>query len=201
MKRLLQKFRCSSGISADASLRYDSPISVAENFGGLVLEGGLFRIYTRTESQAVGDIVAQSDRALASHVEIVGGDWLGRFWAWDTRALDDGGGVTFLDPGEGEFEVPGDLRDLFDKVLPDMGSEVLELDLYNEWRVHTGTKLDWMSCASMIVPFELGGELVVSNLELTDLSVHWGLASQISQQLRQVDPGASVRFSIGEADS
>ena len=53
----------------------------------------------------------------------------------------------------------------------------------------------------MVVPFELGGELVVSNLELADLSVHWGVASQISQQLRRVEPGESVHFSIDEAES
>lgn len=200
MQPLLVMFRPSCGVPAGQGLRYDTPQRVRDNFGGLVLEKGLFRIYTRGEADVARGIVTQSNRLLASHIEVIAGDWLGRFYAWDTRPLDSGAGVSLLDPTEGEFEVCDELPDLFDKVLPEMGHEVLEVELFNEWRLNAVTP-NWMSCASMVVPFELGGELVVSNLELADLSVHWGVASQISQQLRRVEPGESVHFSIDEAES
>ena len=57
---------------------------------------------------------------------------------------------------------------------------------------HSGLRLDADQIFSFKIPPVLGGEYVLSNIESTDIAVHFSLAGQLHEKISKLPPGTTI---------
>jgi len=72
-------------------------------------------------------------------------------------------------------------------------------DLYDHWRASIGKPekyVDFEDCVGFKIPFWLSGVRDISNLQLSNMDVHWGFGVQIREQTRDLQPGAQIELNL-----
>ncbi|RZU15896.1 hypothetical protein EV645_3436 [Kribbella rubisoli] len=78
-----------------------------------------------------------------------------------------------LEPGTGEaLEIPVPVSAFHDDEVVEYSDEALASNFYAEWMAVHESALRLDQCAGYRVPLFLGGDDLVANLELSDLSVY-----------------------------
>jgi len=117
----------------------------------------------------------------------------------DLFAVHDDGSVHMLDVGAGRVERLADSRDHFCSLI-DVGKNA------NNWLmiplvdacVASGLILGESQCYGYKVPPILGGEYQLSNIEPTDLSVHYAFLADIYRQTKDVPDGTMIRVVVSD---
>lgn len=115
----------------------------------------------------------------------------------DLFTVYDDESVHMLDVGAGCLERLADNRDHFCSLI-DVGENA------NNWLmvplvdacVSSGMVLESNQCYGYKVPPILGGEYRISNVEPTDLSVHYSLLADIYRQTKDLPDGTKVRIVV-----
>lgn len=68
----------------------------------------------------------------------------------------------------------------------------LRSQFFAEWRTVHDFELAFDQCAGYKVPLFLSGEYEVTNLEVTDIEVYWGLTGQLRVATRHLAPGTRI---------
>jgi hypothetical protein len=112
----------------------------------------------------------------------------------DLFLSDDLGSVHRLDAGWGTLKVIARSTEEFRKVLSEPGraEEWFVPELVGDL-ITSGVRLGPGQCYGYKLPPVLGGKLEPSNLEPTQLPVHFGILGQIHEQTRGVPEGTPVR--------
>jgi hypothetical protein len=112
----------------------------------------------------------------------------------DLFTVHDDGSVHMLDVGAGRLARLADNRDHFCSLVDvgDNANNWLMIPLVNEC-VAGGMILRPNQCYGYKVPPILGGEYHVSNVEPTDLSVHYSLLGDIYRQTKDLSDGTRIR--------
>lgn len=102
------------------------------------------------------------------------------------------GSIHVLDIGMGAFNHVADNREDFaDRVVENADSWLLKY-LIDDC-IASGKVLKDGQCYGYKVPPMLGGKYTTDNLEPADLSVHYSLLAQISEQTRELPDGTRIR--------
>jgi hypothetical protein len=115
----------------------------------------------------------------------------------DVFIVHDDGSVHMLDVGAGRIERVANSRDHFCTLI-DAGENA------NNWlmiplvdaSVASGLVLRESQCYGYKVPPILGGKYEVSNVEPTDLSVHYAFLADIYRQTKDVPDGIAIRVVV-----
>jgi hypothetical protein len=112
----------------------------------------------------------------------------------DLFTVHEDASVNMLDVGTGRLTRLADSRDHFCSLLDvgDNANNWLMIPLVDDC-VASGLVLAANQCYGYKVPPILGGEYQVSNVEPTDLSVHYSLLADIHRQTKDLPDGTSIR--------
>jgi hypothetical protein len=108
--------------------------------------------------------------------------------------------VLLLEPGTGEaLEIPATFTSFHDSELFEHADVAVALSFYRDWLKTGGVAPTYAQCVGYKRPLYLGGADNVSNLELADFEVYWGLAAQLLAKVRGLPVGTRVaNVSIGD---
>lgn len=173
----------------DVSIRTSDPILkyFLGVLGGKSFNGGLYRTVHLADMGLWVERIQFAYPAFSPPAICFGYDWMGRAFALDPDRSEDGlPGVQMFDIGSGGvFEVPANLITFHDSEIIKSAEPALAIDLYQAWRASGGAAPAYDKCIGFRVPFFLGGDEEVGNLEACDLDVYWSIFGQV---LRQVGP-------------
>lgn len=142
------------------------------------------------------ETTASSDIILDAWQWLVGPDL--RVWritkAGDALLQDPGdGSIHFLDVLLGTVEKIADSVAAFDAALSrrENAERWLMVEVV-DGQAALGMRPALDNCLSYKTPPVLGGEIEPDNIELCDVAVHFGIAGQIHQQVKDLAPGTAV---------
>ena len=159
------------------------------------------RAYRRHRPEDVDRFTALAEEAFSPMKGIIrcfGADWLGRQFATDSTRLEDGKPqVLMLEPGTGEgLQIPANIDTFHTQVLIEHADAAVAEPFFRAWIATGGRAPAYDQCIGYKVPLYLGGEDELSNLELSDFEVYWGLSAQLLAKARELPVGTPIR-SIG----
>jgi hypothetical protein len=111
----------------------------------------------------------------------------------DVFVISDGDAVHMLDVGAGTFVRVADSREHFADLLgiDANANDWLMIPLVDECR-EADMQLGPNQCYGFKIPPVLGGKYEVSNIEPTDLAVHYSLLAQIYKQTKDLPEGTPI---------
>jgi hypothetical protein len=106
-----------------------------------------------------------------------------------------------FEPGTGDaLQIPVDLGAFFDEEIVEYSDAALAEGFFTAWRAAGGGTPSFTESVGYRTPLYLGGVDDISNLELTDTAVYWGLFGQLRLSTLRMPAGAQVNsVSIDEA--
>lgn len=159
---------------------------------GLPDLAGAYRLHHWNDIQRFTTLAAEAFPEFAPRIECFGASWLGCQFATD-RARVVGGEkqVLLLEPGTSEvLEIPA--SSFHDQELFEHADAAVALSFYRDWLAAGGDAPSYTQCIGYKRPLYLGGVDNVSNLELSDFDVYWGLAAQLLAKVRGLPAGTRV---------
>lgn len=156
--------------------------------------GGRIRLLDEAAAGEAREVIATAFPGHAATSVPFARDWLGRVYALDQRRMVGGQPlISLVELGVARvLQVDHALAGFFDDALVDDPDLYLEGDLHREWKAAGGADPGARECASFIRPPFMNGEFVAANLEISDLSVHWGVTAQLIEAVRALPPGTTL---------
>jgi hypothetical protein len=168
--------------------------SLLYKWGGTSFNRGIYRL-VYSEDLPKWTLIAESAfPEFAGRLIPFGFDWLGRMFALDhQRHIDGVPAVNLLEPGTGEVLMTPCTAESFHEVeLIEYCEAALAKSFFESWLNAGGCPPMSTQCVGYRKPLFLGGSDTVSNLELTDLTVYWGIAEQLLQKTRGLPIGTVI---------
>jgi len=162
---------------------------------------GAYRLHQRDDVQRFTALAGEAFPAFGSRIECFGASWLGCQFATDRARVDRGEKlVLLLEPGTGEaLEIPATFASFHDQELLEHADAAVALSFYRDWLTAGGVAPTYTQCVGYKRPLYLGGADNVSNLELGDFEVYWGVAAQLLAKVRGLPVGTRIgNVSIGD---
>lgn len=189
----------------DALLTVPGYSSFMDEFAGASFRGGLYRLHDDESGPAAAQWI--SEMFPTTDIRPFAFDWLGRQFGFDAAAAEDARfrSVLLVEPGTGEIlTIPATFDDFHASTLHEYEDAALASGFFLEWVNECGPTLPISHdyCVGYRVPLFLGGADAVTNLELTDMAVYWGVTGQLWLATRAMQPGTGLgSVSIGRGDS
>lgn len=163
-------------------------------FQGASFDNGLYRIMTPGIVEQWEAVVCAAFPEFTRRISCFGYDWLGRVFAIDSqRRESDGCGVALFEPGTGEvLEIPCGINSFHNDELVNYREEAVAASFHSKWLSASGTAPARSQCAGYKKPLFLGGEDVVSNLELIDIDVYWTVSGALIRKTKGLPLGSKV---------
>lgn len=95
------------------------------------------------------------------------------------------------------LEIPASFVAFHDTELVDYASEALAAPFFQQWLSAGGARPALGQCIGYRVPPTLGGADELSNLELTDMEVYWGIVGQINAKIKKKPPKEPPKGATG----
>jgi len=176
-----------------------------DEFAGASFRGGLYRVHDDESGPAAAQWI--SEMFPATDIRPFAFDWLGRQFGFEVTLAEDARfkSVLLVEPGTGEvLTIPATFDEFHDSTLHRYEDAALASGFFSEWVDASRPMLPIShdDCVGYRVPLFLGGADTVPNLELTDMSVYWGVAGQLWLATRALQPGDGIGgVSIESGDS
>lgn len=171
---MFEKFYKFVGIEEHEAV--DSPESFLKDFSGASFRKGMYRIHKVEDIGKWTKIVEEAFPKYAGNILVFGYDWLGRQFAQNSQT----GKILLFEPGTGEvLNIPVDFVQLHDEEIADYSEDSLASEFFEEWfGSEDGCEIPHDKCVGYKVPLFLNGDDNLSNLELSDMEVYWGIMGQ-----------------------
>lgn len=155
---------------------------------------GAYRLHERDHVQHFTALAAEAFPSVATRIECFGASWLGCQFATDRARVERGERlILLLEPGTGEaLEIPATFAAFHETELVENADAAVAVTFYRDWLKAGGVVPTYAQCIGYRKPLYLGGADNVSNLELVDFAVYWGLASQLLAKVRGLPIGTRV---------
>ena len=172
---MFEKFYKFVGIESKEGV--DSPEAFLKAFSGATFKNGLYRIHNINEIAKWTGIVEEAFPNYKGNILVFGYDWLGRQFAQNSQT----GKILLFEPGTGEvLSIPADFVMFHDEEIADYSEDSLASEFFEEWyESESGCDIPHDKCVGYKVPLFLNGEDNISNLEISDMDVYWGLMGQM----------------------
>lgn len=147
-----------------------------EFYQGKSFKNGLFRLHNKNCVEKWNEIVTDAFPQAKRFIECFGYDWLGRQYA-----VYKGTNTVFIfEPGTGyALNTEATLEDfLLNEITNDDGA-ALCFDFFKKWKKYNSDEIGLADCVGYKIPLFLGGEDEISNLEITDMEIYWGICGQL----------------------
>lgn len=146
-------------------------------YSGYSFKNGLYRIHNINDIPKWTKIVEDAFPKYKGYIMVFGYDWLGRQFAQNNQT----GKILLFEPGTGEvLNIPADFVNFHDEEIAEYSGDSLASEFFKEWyESEDGCDVPHDKCVGYKVPLFLNGEDNISNLELSDLEVYWGLMGQM----------------------
>lgn len=127
-------------------------------------------------------------------VAVFGCDWLGRYFAVDTRRLETGRPqILSMEPGAGEvLQIPNGIEAFHNVDLIEYEDAALAFNFFQEWKSLSGEEIGLGQCVGYKTPLFLGGSDTVDNLELIDREVYTDICGQLRGQTLTLKEGQVI---------
>ena len=147
--------------------------------GGISYGEGLFTSFADTDIEKWTSIAEGAYPGLKGHIKPFGHDWLGRTFVVDLREARKGQ-ILMLEIGTGmALEIPCTLELFLDEEIILNSDACLANSFYEGWRSLGNPAPKYGECVGYKIPLFLGGSDDVTNLEISDMEVYWGITSQL----------------------
>ena len=158
----------------------NSPEAFLKIFSGATFKNGLYRVHNIDDMDKWTEIVEEAFPAYKGNIRVFGYDWLGRQFAENKQT----GNTLLFEPGTGEvLNIPVDFVMFHDEEIADYSEDSLASEFFDEWfESDAGCDIPHDKCAGYKVPLFLNGDDNISNLELSDMEVYWGIMGQMLPQ-------------------
>jgi hypothetical protein len=179
-------------LNSDLNLSYKSilkkslgAVEFMTRFQGETFKNGLYRVHNLNEIVKWNDIVTEAFPYYKNKIFCFSYDWLGRQFALDfTRLLESQPMILMFEPGTGyALEIPTTFLTFHEEELIEFQDAALAVEFFNEWKKENTVPLDHNKCVGYKVPLFLDGENEISNLDISDMEVYWGIIGQLMKQL------------------
>jgi len=165
------------------------------------LLGGAYRLHDSNDVVRFTGFATDAFPDFAKRVTCFGADWLGNQFATDEARIVDGDRqILLLEIGTGEvLEIPAGLSTFHDGLLVQEPDAAVALGFFGDWLSVGGAAPRYDQCVGYKVPLYLGGADNVSNLEVSDFEVYWGLSAQLLAKARALPKGTAIgNVTIGD---
>ena len=172
---MFEKFYQFAGIEGTDAV--EDPEAFLQSFSGETFKKGLYRIHNINDIEKWTKIVEEAFPKYKGTIIVFGYDWLGRQFAENIHT----GKTLLFEPGTGEvLNIPADFIMLHDEEIADYSADSLASDFFEEWYgSDAGCDIPHEKCVGYKVPLFLNGEDNISNLELSDMEVYWGMMGDL----------------------
>lgn len=164
------------------SIDFDSVEVLIRTGGGLSIGDGLVRVHTAESAQLADGFVRDAFPDFDGRIQCFAFDWLGRQFSLGLGSGQGSraSGVLLFEPGTGEaLEIPSGLEQFFNEEIVSYSEDALAESFFAAWRAAGGRAPAFSESIGYRQPLFLGGLDEVSNLELTDTEIYWGLFGQL----------------------
>jgi Domain of unknown function (DUF1851) len=169
--------------------------SFIDGYGGLVFEGGLYRIHNPESIDIWNAKIREAYPQVGGQVQAFGQDWQGNQFALRVKPNPY---VLLFQVGSGAvFEIASSIESAHELEFVEHTDEALSVKLWHQWVSNGGERPSVNQCVGLQQPLFLGGENRVENMCLCNVDVYWEIASQLLQQVRKLPPGtpiSNIRF-------
>lgn len=190
LERFLRTFPPAGAI---APISQPTLAGLQEGLGGAVFGGGLLRVHTVDSARVADASVVAGFTEFAGRIQCFAFDWLGRQFSLDpTRGERNDPGVLMFEPGTAEaLEVPATFSTFFDEELVDYADAALASE-FSQWLEAGGNVPAFNECVGYRTPLFLGGEDIISNLEIIEMDVYWHLMAELRRTTRGLPTGTRI---------
>lgn len=165
--------------------------SIIANFGGMIFEDGLYRIFDNDMALRLGESILPNFEYLGQ-IRLFGCDWLGRLFGEFCNG-NEVSVLLFSYHSMDVYKIPCDISTFHNDVLSDQASQGLEIELWKTWiNSNRSRPLSAGECVSLKQYLFIGGELAMSNLDLSNIEVDWDIAMQMFRSVNGIDDGDPV---------
>jgi hypothetical protein len=165
-------------------------------YSGVAFNSGLYRIHTVDSAKKWNSIVGEAYPKFKNRIMCFSYDWLGRQFALDRERRNEEGEplVLMMELGTGEaLEIPATFLSFHNEELVDYTDAALAENFYYKWLNSAGRNLSPNECVGYKIPLFLGGEDIISNLEIIDIEVYWGICGQLLNKVKSLPPGTTIK--------
>jgi hypothetical protein len=165
-------------------------------YSGITFNAGLYRIHTVDSAKKWNSIVGEAYPKFKNQIMCFSYDWLGRQFVLDKKRRNEDGQplVLMMEIGTGEaLEIPATFLSFHNEELVDYTDAALAEKFYYEWLNSAGRNLAPNECVGYKTPLFLGGKDTISNLEIIDIEVYWGICGQLLNKVKSLPPGTTVK--------
>lgn len=147
-----------------------------EFYQGKSFKNGLFRLHNKTCVAKWNEIVTDAFPQAKNSIECFGYDWLGRQYA-----VYNGTKTVFIfEPGTGyALNTETTMEDFLSNEITNDDGAALCFDFFKKWKECNSDEIGLDDCVGYKVPLFLGGDDEISNLEITNMEVYWGICGQL----------------------
>lgn len=179
-------------LNSDLNVSYQSilkqslgAVEFMTKFQGETFKNDLYRVHNLNEIVKWNDIVTEAFPYFKNKIFCFSYDWLGRQFALDfTRVFEGEPMILMFEPGTGDaLEIPSTFLSFHEEELNEFQDAALAVEFFNEWKKENTQPLDHNKCVGYKVPLFLGGEDEITNLDISDMEVYWGIIGQLMKQL------------------
>lgn len=155
---------------------------------------GAYRLHDSSDVARFTAFATEAFPDFTKRITCFGADWLGNQFATDEARIVDGDRqILLLEIGTGELlEIPVGLGTFHDGLLVQEPDAAVALGFFRDWLSVGGAAPRYDQCVGYKVPLYLGGADNVSNLELSDFEVYWGVSAQLLAKSRALPNGTAI---------
>jgi hypothetical protein len=163
-------------------------------YSGTSFNKGLYRVLSVSEIARWTATVAVAFPSFKGNIFCFSCDWLGRHFALDFERKENGKCLVLMfEPGTGQaLEIPATFRDFHEVELVQYQNDALAVDFHRSWLDAGGAVPEISECVGYKKPLFLGGEDILSNLELSDMDVYWSICGQLLEKVRGLPAGTKI---------
>lgn len=169
-------------------------VECIERLGGKSFADGIYRVFSSSEIPGVTKQVEEVFREYEGKITVFACDWLGRYFAVDSRRTDSGfPEILMLETGAGEaMQIPVGIHIFHSEELVEYTEDALAANFFAQWKSISSEVIDLSSCVGYKIPLFLGGADTVENLELIDRAFYTDICGQLRRQTLELKDGQSI---------
>lgn len=146
-------------------------------YNGKDFGSGIYRVFSFNELEKWEKYVDETFSTFRGHFKLFGYDWLGRCFGIYLQNTDY---ILLFDVGLNKvFTIPHNIVSFHNVEIPQNHEFPLISTMFSEWHNVNRDDLKHSDCVGYIVPPFLSGLDELSNMEVSDMDVYWGILGQI----------------------